>query len=128
MTTSITGASQYVLTDVEISEVLSEATVDGAKANIGVIASGSYTGNDTVNRAIPHGLDIIPKIILICVETDAYLFKIHQTGFVSFLADSSRSMQSVTEFDDTNFYVGNIATYTQSGNSSALVYNWVAFA
>ena len=49
----------------------------------GLTSYGTYTGNDTVNRAIPHGLVRIPAIVLIyClfVVADKIFYRIHRVG------------------------------------------------
>lgn len=93
------------------------------------IASGSYTGDGTVNRAIAHGLGVKPKLVIInnveysggkivgSTIKDDKLIYINQLGY------------TVTSKDATNFYVG-------SGTGSDLYYScnvanqdhyWVAF-
>ena len=41
-----------------------------------ISTNGNYTGNNTVNRAIPHGLSVAPKIVLIAREGGSYQFRI----------------------------------------------------
>ena len=40
------------------------ATIAKVDSLIGKFNSGSYTGDGTVNRAIPHGLGIVPKCVM----------------------------------------------------------------
>lgn len=101
-----------------------EAVVGG-----GVVSgSGSYTGNNTVNRAIPHGLGVVPFLIVIIDNNNAGAFiglvfddLIVSVGGVPVIATS----YAVTAADATNFYVGNAAEYWGSLNSSQpRYYEW----
>lgn len=94
--------------------------------------SGSYTGDDTVNRAIAHGLSVIPKIVLVTTVgggNDGSFGRI-QVGYanVIYLNDALLSVLSVTAPDSTNFYVGNATQYARSLNAAGLTYYWVAIA
>lgn len=94
-----------------------------------ILNSGSYTGNATVNRAIPHGLGVTPKIVLLTQVSAAYdnLWRI-LSGYamIWFSQASSKGIQVVTAPDATNFYVGNSAYYGQSANGSGVSMFWVA--
>jgi len=89
---------------------------------------GSYIGNDTVNRAIPHGCGSIPRIIFLFCHNNAYWSRIME-GYASVLTDTgaSQEVQPVTAPDAVNFYVGNAADYNQSVNFAANTYYWVTF-
>ncbi len=88
-------------------------------------SSGQYTGADTVNRAIAHGLGVVPKYVRLVVST---------TGFVLFtilygeaiIIYEGNAVYAVTAPTATNFYVGNAGSYAQSANANTVVYNWVA--
>ena len=99
--------------------------------------SGSYTGNDTANRAIPHGLGATPKIVFLEMRNDTttYAFRMHAGGakiVCYYLPQNTANYVSgdwfaVTEMDATNFYVGsNVGDKRDSGNALNYVYRWVA--
>lgn len=99
------------------------------------IATGSYTGNNTANRAIPHGLGATPKVVFIIGMPDTnnfYLFIQHNgEDFIRFLRTSATSIQAsgkiaVTAMDGINFYVGNASQWDNSANYNTYVYQWVA--
>lgn len=116
------------------------ATVAGASGNLALlgaitqnngvavasVTSGSYTGNDTSNRAIPHGLGVTPKVVFIfALGGTTGLLRIYddRVYFVSSGADSSLV---TTSWTSTNFYVGNAGSYAQSANANLQDYAWVA--
>ena len=85
---------------------------------------GQYTGNDSVNRAIPHGLGRVPTKIEILSGPEAFVFFIHGLG--NLLVNVGQISADVTEWDEINFYVGNIGSYPLTANSGIQVYTWVA--
>jgi len=88
------------------------------------VASGSYTGDSTLNRAIPHGLGSVPKYILI--SDRAYSFsQICEAGFIETDNGAVASIP-VTSWNSTNFYVGNSPSNGLGLNFSGNVYIWVA--
>jgi len=101
--------------------------------NSGIInylrTTGTYTGNQVQNRAIPHGLGIKPTLVIIfrvgtatnihyCINGQAKMWQMNVTTF---------SLRDVTEMDDTNFYVGDNVDWGLSANTNATNYGWVAF-
>lgn len=88
------------------------------------ISSGSYAGNNTVNRAIPHGLGVIPKVVFIVNQPSA-LNAINHLA-LGFIWSSSSNNLAVTGSDATNFYVGNATSYPNSGNATTRTYDWIA--
>jgi hypothetical protein len=102
------------------------------------ISSGTYTGNSSGNRAIAHGLGIIPKIVLIQNQTDtsALYFYIIFPGFGyimgfqltggSWYGEASPANLTVTQMDANNFYVGHAGFYANTANLSGKAYRWVA--
>ncbi len=96
------------------------------------ITSGTYAGNDTVNRAIPHGLGVTPKIVFIS-DTQAGIFcwfrifgGLAQILYFRILV-ATAGKYAVTIPNATNFYVGNAASYTYSANETdSGTYYWVA--
>jgi hypothetical protein len=106
---------------------------DGAVANVKVdpasaisfFVYGSYTGNNTANRAIAHGLPHAPRFIYIVVEDSTWHAWQLQAGRLV-TQDGGYSSYDLTAPDSTNFYVGNSASYPVSGNGSGITYHWVA--
>lgn len=90
------------------------------------IGEGTYTGDDSVNRAIPHGLTVTPKIVLIHCNAVAQ-FRI-AIGEAKVLHASAASFDesAVTAMDSTNFYVGKATSYPKSANENTRDYYWVA--
>ena len=103
-------------------------TIDGLLIKDGSIGSqgtaGSYVGNATANRAIPHGLGVTPKIILLCKAADLRGFGIF--GAQGHIIQFSAASHNVTIPNATNFYVGNVDSYLTSANESDITYYWVA--
>ena len=106
--------------------------------NLNMITSGTYTGDNTANRAITHGLGgRTPKLVIV-VEHYAGANFVHFhifTGYAAIDYDDggsdlsfNRGTMSVTDPDTAYFYVGNAASYPFSANGNAKTYRWVAFA
>lgn len=88
--------------------------------------SGQYIGNSSQNRAIPHGLGKKPKsVIIYAANATAYAaMSIHDMSKMIFIAGAVYEYISVTEADNTNFYVGNSAPDFRM-NFNGITYNWV---
>ena len=88
--------------------------------------NGTYVGNDTVNRAIPHGLGKIPSFVFVVDQSNSGVFSIHQKagGFIFLLSGGGKL--AVTAMDATYFYVGNATSYPNSGNSNGVTWAWSA--
>jgi hypothetical protein len=105
-----------------------------------VITSGTYTGNNTANRAIAHGLGSVPKIVFIQNQTDTsylYFFVIfpgfgYILGFKlnsgSWISSTGSSALAVYQMTSTYFYIGNSSDYPNTANHVNKLYRWVAFA
>ncbi len=92
-----------------------------------VIASGNYTGNSAVNRAIAHGLGVTPKLIVLKITNDSYWYIIFgAVAMIGSLTAGALAQLAVTIPDNTNFYVGNATNYSLSANLDTYVYYWVA--
>lgn len=104
-----------------------EALAAVAAAGYAKAANGSYAGNDTVNRAIPHGLGVTPKLVIITHFESQQWFRLHQ-GLADILEmdPSAFAKYAVTVMNSTNFYVGNAANYDDSANAAGEEYYWVA--
>lgn len=95
------------------------------------IASGSYTGNDTANRAISHGLGKVPKLIFFqatntIVEISG--LSVRLGVYNAMISGLPTYASAVTAADATNFYVGSAANYEYSGNGDTHTYYWVVLA
>ena len=104
--------------------------VDGRDPNIVAIISGTYIGNSTVNRTIPHGLGKTPIYVRIInneAPTTSYKLDLLQPGMISCQQGANDSSYAVTTMDSINFYVGNASHYPYSGNDNLKIYTWVAF-
>lgn len=89
---------------------------------------GTYTGNATNNRAIPHGLSKIPKLIVLRLQNGAAsaFMTITSNGHIMGVNASATTMQVCTAIDNTNFYVGGAAGVWS--NESTDTYTWVAIS
>lgn len=96
------------------------------------INSGSYTGDNSVNRAIPHGLGSIPCLVVIfntqAVDTggDSLYHIVTGIGRIYYGGGGANSRLTVTAPDATNFYVGNATGYANTANENLITYSWVA--
>ena len=97
------------------------------RADFAKASSGTYTGNGTDNRGIPHGLGKTPKLVIINRNNGQYFNRIFsQLGAIYYVSASYTGYKTVTIMDATNFYVGNSLNYEQSANDTDDVYYWVA--
>ncbi|KKL67457.1 hypothetical protein LCGC14_2134780, partial [marine sediment metagenome] len=104
------------------------AEVDAPAAGA-VITTGSYVGNSSVNRAIPHGLGVTPKFVFINEGTSSWRVQLQgQVASLFFIRHDASGIHTVTIPNSTNFYVGNAISYNQSVNVTGTTYYWVAFA
>ncbi len=93
--------------------------------------SGNYAGSDEVNKARPHGLGVVPKIVFI-IENTCWAIIIGGQALV-FSATTTEATHNpsfqtfaVTTPSSTNFYVGNASQYKLSGNGNGYTYYWIA--
>lgn len=92
----------------------------------GKITTGSYVGDDTVNRAIAHSMGSTPEMVLLFIG-GAMKHTIHKdTGEVYFSDHLLSTAYPVTALDTNNFYVGNSSHYGNSGNAAGQTYRWIA--
>ena len=115
----------------DVTTPITEAALDNlqtqyslAVADVMHITSGQYTGNDTANRAIAHGLGVAPKLVLIMGVTGSPWFRI--LNIQAYISYDHSAVHAVTAPNATNFYVGNATSYANSANANAIVYDWVA--
>jgi hypothetical protein len=93
------------------------------------ITTGTYNGDDTVNRAIPHNLGAVPYFVQIRGQSTGlqHWVMYADTNAIAKLASGSFTNLAVTAKDSTNFYVGNATSYQNSANASGTGHRWVAF-
>ncbi len=93
-----------------------------------VVTTGTYTGNNSANRAIAHGLPGRPSLILIGETNIVSRNRILGTeAGIQFDWTTQSVFFAVTQPDATNFYVGNATQYTQSANATGINYHWTAY-
>ena len=89
--------------------------------------SGQYSGNSTANRAIPHGLGVVPVFVLI---NNINAIPGHRRGIfntTTYIQNQGTMTEStVTGWDAINFYVGNAGSYGNSHNFTSATYQWMA--
>lgn len=91
-----------------------------------VPTSGTYAGDSSADKAIAHGLGVVPQLIYIVNGGGAHAYFIFPSlGFVTSLL-SSPGTKVCTVPDATNFYVGDAADYAMSANLNANTYYWIA--
>ena len=103
----------------------------GLPALTGRVTTGGYTGNNTANRAIPHGLGKTPAtVFLYLLPTYAMWFRILGSQARVIYINNTPTLSSVvvTQPNGTNFYVGNDPSFGYGANGNALVYEWVAIS
>lgn len=102
--------------------------INGADA--AVIASGSYTGDDTTDRAIAHGLGRIPKLIKWSFATGANIAEQDcGANAVSYWVMNSATEGNYgpnTAADVDNFYVNGGGGDAYQLNKSTFTYYWKA--
>ncbi len=94
-----------------------------ARANV-----GNYTGNDSADRAVAHGLGKVPLFVEINDDqiymAQGWLY--NGWNYIKYFYNNGGGSLSVAAMDTTNFYVGNATSYTNSCNKVGFVYRWVA--
>jgi len=89
------------------------------------VAYGTYAGNSTANRAIPHGMARIPRMIWINIPGVVRSYRVTK-GYVYYEESTTSAVLAVTTATDTNFYVGNATNYGTSANLTGSTFDWVA--
>lgn len=114
------SAGTIVATDVQ-------AAIDELDSEKAVTASDSYAGNNTTNRAIPHGLTYAPsRVSFVRSGAPGGTMEMIQPGYIHHSDTDIDNAYSVTSADSTNFYVGNASSYSATANGTGITYNWVA--
>jgi len=112
-------------TQFEKWEGSSWAALGGASIN-----TGNYTGDDTADRAIAHGLGTAPSFVFLLCETIGqshwFYAQISGSNYIYFMHPAASGKYSVSAIDSTNFHVGNASDYGHSANYNGRTYYWVA--
>lgn len=92
---------------------------------------GNYTGDDSANRSIPHGVGSTPALVIIICRTETFHYFLNSGNPTKLryinAATPTEGNKTVTAMDSTNFYVGDGATHDASANKNTIVYDWIAF-
>ncbi|MBA7672585.1 hypothetical protein ES703_80767 [subsurface metagenome] len=96
-----------------------------------LVTTGSYTGDASASKAIPHGMPRVPKMVTIwraeAGDHSGLMFFIHKDrARIHDAEDGSDTSLAVTAMNTTNFYVGNASEYNHSANYNLMPYKWVA--
>ena len=90
------------------------------------IATGSYTGDNTSNKSVAHGMTNTPKMVSI-IQYDAFGNDGMATVISTFMITNISTYKfAVTAADGTNFYVGDSGNAPASMNRTSGVYKWAA--
>ncbi len=104
--------------------------LDGSHlAGISGIATvyGTYTGDDTRERGITHGLGRTPELVLITAIVAGHFFRIiRYEAFIYYQHQNSGGRLSWAGLHSAVFWVGDPANYTLSANANGIDYVWVA--
>ena len=105
-------------------------TVDGRDVSaINTLVSGTYVGNGNVNRAVAHGLGVIPKHVII-VGVDGFVAQLSEDyngARLLYTNAAADGFYAVTALDADNFYVGNAGSFPNSVNNAGAGYGWMAW-
>jgi len=92
-----------------------------------VIMTGNYDGNDATDRAVFHGLVVVPKLVVIFFPNGTEFYWIYAgADGILFVESSTQTRYAVRAMDITNFYVGNATSYQCSANLTGRNYRWSA--
>jgi hypothetical protein len=91
------------------------------------ISSGTYTGDGTNNRAIPHSIGRKPKIVLILTSNRWFEIIDTHSDYVYYAVAGTFSREQMSQsINATNFYVGKAGKTAETANANAGIYYWVA--
>ena len=119
---AITTGSQALASDVNSAIAAKMSVGDGSTI-------GSFVGDDSANRCIPHGLGVTPKIVVFHNGVDVRGHIIQGAAIIEGKDNAAGGgAYAVTAMDSTNFYVGNAGNLWFSANVSARTHYWCAIA
>lgn len=92
------------------------------------IATGTYTGDSTADRAITHGMGVTPDIVITLLYTSGVThgmcYQFAGTAQLFYL--NATTNHAISAVDGTDFHVGNAASYYTSHNYTGYLYRWIA--
>lgn len=93
-----------------------------------IITTGTYTGDGTQNRAIPHGLGRVPKLVIVITTNAGQMVMnyIDNTTHGHYESGSTTLNDTRAAWDSTNFYVGDPGGGHDNGSGGTYQYSWVA--
>jgi len=100
-------------------------------STVPVAASGNYTGDGSTNRAIPHGLGVAPKVVIIMTDVinNPHIFVLNPLSGDVYNTTETSTSPHVTVCDATNFYVGAASGgMDKSANYNTYPYIWAAIS
>jgi hypothetical protein len=111
----------YVATDTKITYTCYKENIWTDEST--TYSTGTYVGNNTANRAIPHGLSRAPsRIVLIRMSSGVGYVATYFKGLLHWgLWDNTASV-AVSDIDADNFYVPQTSL-----NETDLTYKWFAY-
>lgn len=91
---------------------------------LGTVSHGVYVGNAAANRAIPHSLGVIPRIVFIIDVSAGLMFQKLGVDLIQYAP--VMTWVATTISDAVNFYVGDAGDTVPYANVTARNYTWVA--
>lgn len=90
-----------------------------------ITTTGSYTGDNTDDRAIAHGLGHLPSLVVIVQTNGAIVYLVYKDeGAIRCV--TTPTYTNVQGADATYFYVGDVINYTLTANFGGQGYKWAA--
>lgn len=96
-------------------------------STVPVSSQGSYAGDGSQNRAIPHGLGFAPKLVVIIHSDTARMYGNIAGGVARCMNYQGEEAYTPTAADATNFYVGNAVVF-RLNEAAVGAYKWVAIS
>lgn len=88
-------------------------------------STGTYTGDDTDNRAIPHGLGQTPKFVgILCGTHNRWFAQIYDGYLYCMSSTPAIVFTPVNSMTPTNFYLRNGGA--NMANQAGETYRWIA--
>ncbi len=119
------GTNAHSAIDTAITNSTNHIAAASPHSGHTIMTTGSYAGDNTANRAIPHGLGRTPKHVSIESNQSDGIRHL-SAGFINYADQTSALYFALTTWDATNFYVGNAGGYWGSANASGSTFYWVA--
>ncbi len=99
------GTNTHAQIDTAVSNSVTHIAATAPHSGHSISASGTYTGDGTANRAIPHGLGKIPQVVSLVRLADTHLIILAADSDACFyLTDATHGSVACTAMDNVNFY------------------------